>query len=219
MIVVAIDIGGTFTDLVGFDDKAGRIRRGEEPDHARTISCQGILDCIRKSGLRRRRHRRADPRLDHRHQHADRAQGRQDRADRHPRHARRLHHRPRQPAGSLQSVLPPAISRWCRATSPARSRSGCMASGEVARAAEQGERHRGLPRRSPPKASRRSRCASCTPTPIPTHERVAGAMVERGAAATPISRSRTTSCANIASSSASRRRWSTPISAPRSAAM
>ncbi len=24
MIVVAIDIGGTFTDLVGFDDKAGK---------------------------------------------------------------------------------------------------------------------------------------------------------------------------------------------------
>ena len=35
-------------------------------------------------------------------------------------------------------------------------------------AAEQGERHRSAAARSPPKASRRSRCAFCTPTPIPT---------------------------------------------------
>ena len=68
---------------------------------------QGIIDCIRRSGLDACRHRRADPRLDHRHQHPDRTQGRQDRPDRHPRHPRRVHHRPRQSAGGLQPAVPP----------------------------------------------------------------------------------------------------------------
>ena len=43
MIVVAIDIGGTFTDLVGFDDKAGKFVEAKslttparaEPGHPR----------------------------------------------------------------------------------------------------------------------------------------------------------------------------------------
>src|SRR6202023_314935 len=50
MITVAIDIGGTFTDLVGFDDKAGRFVEAKSlttPAHL----VQGIIDCIRKSGL------------------------------------------------------------------------------------------------------------------------------------------------------------------------
>ena len=40
MIVVAIDIGGTFTDLIGFDDEARRFRAGQEPDHAGTSWCR-----------------------------------------------------------------------------------------------------------------------------------------------------------------------------------
>jgi N-methylhydantoinase A len=50
MIVVAIDIGGTFTDLVGFDDKAGRFVEAKSLTTPHELS-QGILDCIRKSGL------------------------------------------------------------------------------------------------------------------------------------------------------------------------
>ena len=34
MIFVAVDIGGTFTDLIGFDDEAQALRAGQEPDHA-----------------------------------------------------------------------------------------------------------------------------------------------------------------------------------------
>ena len=34
MIVVAVDIGGTFTDLIGFDEAAQTLRAGQEPDHA-----------------------------------------------------------------------------------------------------------------------------------------------------------------------------------------
>ena len=51
MIVVAIDIGGTFTDLVCFDDEAGRFVEAKSlttPAHL----VQGILDCIRKSGIK-----------------------------------------------------------------------------------------------------------------------------------------------------------------------
>ena len=33
MIFVAVDIGGTFTDLIGFDARHRRFVAGEEPDH------------------------------------------------------------------------------------------------------------------------------------------------------------------------------------------
>ena len=74
MIVVAIDIGGTFTDLVGFDDKAGRFVEAKSLTTPHELT-QGVFDCIRKSGIAGGIHRRTDPRLDHRHQYADRAQG------------------------------------------------------------------------------------------------------------------------------------------------
>jgi N-methylhydantoinase A len=50
MIVVAIDIGGTFTDLVGFDDAAARFVEAKSLTTPHELT-QGILDCIRKSGL------------------------------------------------------------------------------------------------------------------------------------------------------------------------
>jgi N-methylhydantoinase A len=51
MIVVAIDIGGTFTDLVGFDDAAGRFAEAKSLTTPHELT-QGVLDCIRKSGLK-----------------------------------------------------------------------------------------------------------------------------------------------------------------------
>ena len=50
MIVVAIDIGGTFTDLVGFDDRAGSFMEAKSLTTPRDL-VQGIIHCIRKSGL------------------------------------------------------------------------------------------------------------------------------------------------------------------------
>ncbi len=50
MIVVAIDIGGTFTDLIGFDTVAGRFLQAKSlttPDNL----VQGIIDCLHKSGI------------------------------------------------------------------------------------------------------------------------------------------------------------------------
>src|SRR4030088_2711056 len=45
-----MDIGGTFTDLVGFDDKAGRFVEAKSLTTPAQL-VQGIIDCIRKSGL------------------------------------------------------------------------------------------------------------------------------------------------------------------------
>jgi N-methylhydantoinase A len=50
VIVVAIDIGGTFTDLIGFDDAAGRFVEAKSLTTPAEL-VQGIVDCIRKSGL------------------------------------------------------------------------------------------------------------------------------------------------------------------------
>jgi N-methylhydantoinase A len=50
VIFVAIDIGGTFTDLVGFDDRAGTFVEAKSLTTPAQL-VQGIVDCIRKSGL------------------------------------------------------------------------------------------------------------------------------------------------------------------------
>jgi N-methylhydantoinase A len=50
VIAVAIDIGGTFTDLVGFDDRAGRFVDAKSLTTPANL-VQGIIDCLRKSGL------------------------------------------------------------------------------------------------------------------------------------------------------------------------
>jgi N-methylhydantoinase A len=49
-LVVAIDIGGTFTDLIGFDEATGFVQAKSltTPSHL----VQGIIDCLRKSGIK-----------------------------------------------------------------------------------------------------------------------------------------------------------------------
>src|SRR5262245_7096402 len=51
MIFVAVDIGGTFTDLIGFDDAAQTFVQAKSLTTPHELT-QGILDCIRQSGLR-----------------------------------------------------------------------------------------------------------------------------------------------------------------------
>ena len=179
MIFVAVDIGGTFTDLIGFDDEAGTFVQAKSLTTPADL-VQGIIDCIRESGVAGRRDRRADPRLDHRDQHADRAQGRQDRPGRHARHARRLHHRPRQPAGGLQSVLPPPPAAGVAPAHRARSTSGVLRLRRGRRAAEDA--------RASPTPARRSRPTGVEAVAVcflhsyanPEHERVAGEMIAQG---------------------------------------
>ena len=50
MIVVAIDIGGTFTDLIGFDQASGQFVQAKSLTTPAQLG-QGVIDCIRKSGL------------------------------------------------------------------------------------------------------------------------------------------------------------------------
>jgi N-methylhydantoinase A len=50
MIVVAIDIGGTFTDLIGFDTAQNRFVEAKSLTTPAQLT-RGIIDCIRKSGL------------------------------------------------------------------------------------------------------------------------------------------------------------------------
>src|SRR5262245_37840427 len=51
VLVVAIDIGGTFTDLIGFDEKTnGFIQAKTLTTPAQLV--QGIIDCLDKSGIK-----------------------------------------------------------------------------------------------------------------------------------------------------------------------
>src|SRR5262245_1871792 len=50
VLVVAIDIGGTFTDLIGFDDAERRFVEAKSLTTPAQLG-QGVIDCIRKSGL------------------------------------------------------------------------------------------------------------------------------------------------------------------------
>jgi N-methylhydantoinase A len=50
VIVVAIDIGGTFTDLIGFDDAAGRFVEAKSLTTPADLG-RGVIDCIHKSRL------------------------------------------------------------------------------------------------------------------------------------------------------------------------
>jgi len=50
VLVVAIDIGGTFTDLIGFDDAARRFVEAKSLTTPAQLG-QGVIDCIRKSAL------------------------------------------------------------------------------------------------------------------------------------------------------------------------
>jgi N-methylhydantoinase A len=50
VIVVAVDIGGTFTDLIGFDTAAGRFVQAKSLTTPAELT-QGVINCIRESGL------------------------------------------------------------------------------------------------------------------------------------------------------------------------
>jgi N-methylhydantoinase A len=53
MIFVAVDIGGTFTDLIGFDDRRGAFVQAKSLTTPAELT-QGVIDCIRQSGLQAR---------------------------------------------------------------------------------------------------------------------------------------------------------------------
>src|SRR5436305_6156886 len=50
VLVVAIDIGGTFTDLIGFDEAKRKFVQAKSLTTPAEL-VQGIIDCLRKSGI------------------------------------------------------------------------------------------------------------------------------------------------------------------------
>src|SRR3954452_12528150 len=51
VLVVAIDIGGTFTDLIGFDDRTNTFIQAKSLTTPAQL-VQGIIDCLNKSGIK-----------------------------------------------------------------------------------------------------------------------------------------------------------------------
>ena len=200
---VAVDIGGTFTDWSP-STSAGRVYHAKSLTTPHDLS-QGVWDCLHKAGIAPRDADELRPRLDHRHQHRDRAQRRPHGARRHPRDARRLQDRPQQPARGVQHLLPAAgASRAARADvrgerAPVRVRAKLLAALDRERGA--GRR----PRRARVRAEAVAVCFLHSYVD-PAHE------VEMGRvccatrhAEPPTSRCRTRSCASTASTSARRR--------------
>ena len=52
MIFVAVDIGGTFTDLIGFDDEAQAFVQAKSLTTPHELT-QGVIDCLRKAASKR----------------------------------------------------------------------------------------------------------------------------------------------------------------------
>src|SRR5437867_1224432 len=50
-LIVAVDIGGTFTDFLGYDAAAGRLLSSKSPTTPSGLE-HGIQDCLRKAGVR-----------------------------------------------------------------------------------------------------------------------------------------------------------------------
>jgi len=50
VIFVAVDIGGTFTDLIGFDDEAQTFVQAKSLTTPAELT-QGVINCLRESGL------------------------------------------------------------------------------------------------------------------------------------------------------------------------
>src|SRR6266571_2710535 len=51
VLVVAIDIGGTFTDLIGFDERTDTFVQAKSLTTPAQL-VQGIIDCLNKSGIK-----------------------------------------------------------------------------------------------------------------------------------------------------------------------
>ena len=101
---IAVDIGGTFTDLVAFDHETQKVIYSKSPTTYDNL-VEGILDCFNKAKIKPARGVAGQPRHDPGDQFPDPAQGREDRAGHEPRLSRHSGNRPRQSARSLRSAL------------------------------------------------------------------------------------------------------------------
>ena len=123
---VATDIGGTFTDLVGFDEAT---RRADGREGLTTPRRLRRAACWTRSPRRRPLEDVAElrPRHDGRDQRAHRAHGRADGAGHHRGLPRRARDRPRQPARHVQPRLAQAAAVRARGGTASRCASGSTA--------------------------------------------------------------------------------------------
>ena len=145
-IRLAVDIGGTFTDIVV---EAGAQRWTRKvlttPQAPEQAVIAGTLELLGDSGDRPRRDRPLHPRHDARDQRHHRAQGRRHRPHRHrglPRHPR---YRRRGPLRPVRHLHRQARSRWCRATAASPCRSASMPPATCCRPLDEAAVHALLP--------------------------------------------------------------------------
>ena len=163
-IRLSADVGGTFTDVAAFDETTGELQLGKTlTTPARLVD--GIESGVAKAGAALSRGAALPPRHDRRDQHHPGAHRRALRAAHHPGLSRHLRDRPRQPAGILQSVLPPARAAD-RPRSALRDPRARRFAGQGADQARRGPGARRGRRRGRRRACRRSRSCFCTPTAI-----------------------------------------------------
>ena len=120
---VAVDIGGTFTDLVAYDEDTPRADPRVKTPSTPPGFIDGVMNALDEGRDRARRDDRLQARLDHRHQRDHRAPRRQDRPRHHQGHARRARRRPRQPPRPLQLELGPVAAAGASAATSSRSTS------------------------------------------------------------------------------------------------
>ena len=214
---VAVDIGGTFTDLVAYEYEATRSStpRARPPtgiwSRRCSIASQGQARRRATRELRQSRHHAGD-------QRADPARGRQGGAGHHRGLSRHAGDRRGNRARAVRSALSAATSRSFRASCASRSTSASTRTGEIVTPLDAGELDALAGKMRRRSASRRSRSASSTPTPIRRMRRQRRAGAARAAARTPSSPPAPSSRANGTSTSAPRRSPPMPMSDRRSAA-
>ena len=121
MNIVGIDIGGTFTDLVGLQDGAILTAKTLTVPADPTVGRGGVARARR---LRCERPGGAAARLDHRHQHRAGAQRRRHRARHHTRAFATSMRSAAATAPTPSTSIFIGRGRWCRASSPSRFASG-----------------------------------------------------------------------------------------------
>ncbi len=122
---LAVDIGGTFTDLaLEHDGRRSTIKVLTTPPAPEQGVMAGVRDDPAEVRRRAGRHRHRDPRHHARHQRGDRAQGRAHRAADHRGLPRRDRDGQREPLRPVRPEHRAAASRWCRAICACRCPNG-----------------------------------------------------------------------------------------------
>ncbi len=101
---IAVDIGGTFTDLVAFDHETQKVIYSKSPTTYDNL-VEGILDCFNKAQAQTGASFNRQPRHDAGDQFVDPAQRFEDRIGYHPGLPRYSRNRPWQPSRPVRSAL------------------------------------------------------------------------------------------------------------------